>query len=101
MLEIIFDTPFLNTIDGKRWSHVSSNDVNYLHEFAKKVGLRRQWFQNKYGFPHYDTYSDNIRRKMLIMGARQVDRKTFWLQVNKWYKSNFTDGKVPHQQERG
>lgn len=40
----------------KKWQgggHLLTNDLEYLHWFAKQLGLKRQWFQNK-TFPHYD-----------------------------------------------
>lgn len=36
------------------WSHMMCNgDVSELHEFAQRIGLRRNWFQDGRN-PHYD-----------------------------------------------
>lgn len=39
---------------GHRWCHMWSDDLNALHVMAAKIGMRREWFQNREGFPHYD-----------------------------------------------
>lgn len=42
----------------KKWEgggHLFATDLNALHSFAKKIGLRREWYQvGASGFPHYD-----------------------------------------------
>jgi hypothetical protein len=40
--------------NGHRWCHMWSDDLDALHAMAARVGMKRQWFQNKPGFPHYD-----------------------------------------------
>jgi len=42
-----------------------------LHEFAKTIGMKREWFQSK-KLPHYDL---TIKRRQLAvsMGAIEVD----------------------------
>jgi hypothetical protein len=41
-----------------RWheaSHLFADDLDELHAFARLLGLKRAWFQNKPGsLPHYD-----------------------------------------------
>lgn len=41
---------------GHRWSHMwcDPGEEEILHEMAQRIGMRRAWFQNKSGFPHYD-----------------------------------------------
>ena len=66
------------------WSHVwpdipDKQGVKELHAFAKRLRLKRKWFQNKPGFPHYDIthafYGDAIRlgavRSSLAVWYRQ------------------------------
>ncbi len=61
----IFTWPIENTAPAARlvasrsrgrWCHMwcDPGDEEKLHEIATKIGLRRAWFQNKPGFPHYD-----------------------------------------------
>jgi hypothetical protein len=42
-----------------RWCHLwTDGDIEALHTFAARLGLKRQWFQTTQGisgpFPHYD-----------------------------------------------
>lgn len=41
---------------GNLWSHMITDqaDLTELHEMALRLGLRRRYFQDKPGFPHYD-----------------------------------------------
>lgn len=39
---------------GKRWGHMMADTVEELHEFAGRLGLKKDWFQNAKGIPHYD-----------------------------------------------
>ena len=41
---------------------------------ADEIGMKREWFQDKPGFPHYDLVPD--RRAMAVMrGAIETDRR--------------------------
>lgn len=35
-------------------SHLTADDVDELHAFAAKLGLKRGWFQARSTVPHYD-----------------------------------------------
>lgn len=52
---------------------VSDTSLEELHRFARKLGLKRAWFQDKTssGFyhPHYDLTTDNMKMKAAIEGA--------------------------------
>lgn len=59
---------------GWRWTsscHMFADSVEELHEFANKIGMRREWFQDK-KLPHYDL---TAKRRQLAMqyGAIEVD----------------------------
>ena len=68
-----------------RWSHLIADSREELHEFARKLGLKREWFQDPVvnGKPkaapgsraaenwHYDV-TDSMRRKALELGAQPV-----------------------------
>lgn len=54
---------------GKMWAHLWADTEIELHDFAKRLGLRRSWFQDKNPrFNHYDVTS-NKRRRALAAGA--------------------------------
>lgn len=53
---------------GHRWSHMWSDDVEALHKIARKIGMKREWFQNKPGFPHYDL-TPTKRARAIAAGA--------------------------------
>jgi hypothetical protein len=58
---------------GNKWSHLwcDAGEEEKLHEFARKLGLKREWFQAKPDFPHYDTVPTKLGRA-LALGATQV-----------------------------
>src|SRR3546814_8311968 len=44
---------------GKLWCHMFSPNIDDLHQFAREIGMRREWFQDprtssKISWPHYD-----------------------------------------------
>lgn len=64
----------LFTWPGKRgqWCHMMTDgDLSELHEFAKRIGLKRSWFQNKLRLPHYDL-RPSMRERAIQAGAIEV-----------------------------
>ena len=60
-----------------RWKHgdschLTADTLDELHTFARRIGLRRGWFQNAM-LPHYDL---TARRRLaaLAAGAIPIDR---------------------------
>ena len=54
---------------GKAWCHLwpaetTPEGLQELHEIALAIGLKRCWFQNRPGFPHYDLVAS--KRKLAI-----------------------------------
>ena len=49
------------------WAHLWADDLEELHAFAKKLGLKRAWFQDK-RLKHYDVTA-NKRLQALKLGA--------------------------------
>jgi hypothetical protein len=63
-----------------RWCHLTADTVAELHEFAKRIGLRRAWFQPDHrpgvltipGSWHYDLTAKR-RAAAVRAGAVEVD----------------------------
>ncbi len=56
---------------GKKWCHMTAHTHDELHAFARKLGLKRQWFQDKDHHQHYDLTAS--KRQMAIdLGAVAV-----------------------------
>jgi Ser/Thr protein kinase RdoA (MazF antagonist) len=65
--------------DWGRWTgggHLQADTLEELHEFAGRLGLRREWFQTKPGRPENDHYdlSQAGRERALQLGAVDEDR---------------------------
>ena len=53
---------------GKKWYHLMSDgDDNEIHQFAAKIGLKREWFH----VDHYDLVSGK-RQQAIDLGAQPV-----------------------------
>lgn len=60
--------------DWGRWSgggHLQADTGEELHEFAARLGLRREWFQTKPGRPEKDHYdlTRPLREQAIAFGA--------------------------------
>ena len=56
---------------GHRWCHMWSDDVEALHAMARRIGMRREWFQDRPGFPHYDLVPTR-RAAAIRLGAIEI-----------------------------
>ncbi len=72
------------------WCHmVSDSSLGELHGFARRLGLRREQFQEHGRLPHYDLRPE-VREKTLSLGAEAVSSKEL-----------FRRGREAFLQERG
>lgn len=55
-------------------AHLTADTLDELHAFAKRIGLRRGWFQNGGLVPHYDL-TPARRRAAIVAGAVPVSGK--------------------------
>jgi|GEM_PF-3152069 len=72
--------------NGHQWCHLWSDDLDSLHELAEKIGMKREWFQDRPGFPHYDLVPRHraeaikcgaVERSLLeYLRARRASKKT-------------------------
>ena len=60
---------------GTLWCHLVADTLSEVHEFARQLGLRRSWFQERSVYPHYDV-TVSVRDKALALGASIGDRST-------------------------
>ncbi|WP_431050049.1 DUF4031 domain-containing protein [Xanthomonas oryzae] len=58
---------------GKQWAHLMADSLDELHEFAQRLGLRRNWFQDRASGAHYDI-TDAKREMALRIGAVPLSR---------------------------
>jgi hypothetical protein len=57
----------------KNWCHMAvEGDIEHLHEFARTLGLKREWFQDKPKAPHYDLIPSK-RDAAIKLGAVPVE----------------------------
>jgi hypothetical protein len=57
---------------GNEWCHLMSDkSVDELLAFAKKLGLKPEWFQDKKGFPHFDL-TEKKRAQAIRKGAVEI-----------------------------
>lgn len=55
---------------GTKWCHLQADTLDELHEFAERIGLRREWFQpgSRPELAHYDV-SESVRKRAISLGA--------------------------------
>lgn len=58
---------------GRHWCHLVADNLDELHVFAKKLGLKREWFQDSASYPHYDVTIES-REKAIFLGAMKGSR---------------------------
>lgn len=61
--------------DWGRWTgggHLQADTAAELHEFAARLGLRREWFQSRPGRPENDHYDLTARGRDLAIGLGAI-----------------------------
>jgi hypothetical protein len=66
----------LPCVPNKNWPydkscHLIADSLNELHEFALKLGLKKEWFQDHKKHPHYDL-TEGMRKKAIQLGAIEI-----------------------------
>lgn len=67
-------------------THLISTCLDELHTFAKKIGLKRQWFQQHDKHPHYDLIG-SLKTKAVEYGACVVSSRRIVEICNNVYKT--------------
>jgi len=62
--------------------HMIADTLEELHAMADRIGLRREWFQGRASFPHYDVCQAK-RAQAVSLGAVDCDRRTFVRQMRR------------------
>ena len=82
----IYATKLQTALKNKNWkwnqvSHLMADTIAELHTFAKKIGLKREWYQHK-SAPHYDL---TVRKfnKAIKLGAKLFTKDEFLAHMNK------------------
>lgn len=52
--------------------HLTADSVEELHAFAKRIGMRREWYQDHEYLWHYDLMSAGMQAKAITAGARRI-----------------------------
>lgn len=74
-MTVYVDSTFDYGFKRKRYCHMMTDgDISELHIFAKKIGLKRCWFQAHKSHPHYDL-TENMLHKAIEHGATLVRPK--------------------------
>lgn len=60
---------------GKSWCHLVADSIHELHAFAEQLGLKREWFQDRTMYPHYDV-TVKVKERALALGAYTGDKRT-------------------------
>lgn len=77
---VIYVDELFATEPARRWPyaqacHLTADTDAELHEFAAKLGLRREWAQHldhRYQWHHHYDLTANKRRKAVQLGAQEV-----------------------------
>lgn len=60
--------------------HMWADTPDELHAMARRIGLRRGWFQNHGRLPHYDL-TPARRAKAIANGAQEASVKAFFMRM--------------------
>lgn len=56
---------------GRRWSHLVADAPEELHRAAERLGLRREWAQDRGRTLHYDL-PDQLREQAIELGLAEA-----------------------------
>lgn len=72
---------YVDRIQNRGWRygkscHLIGDTLEELHAFAIRLGMRREWFQDKPGKPHYDL-TEARRTEAVRLGAVELSNREF------------------------
>ena len=59
------------------WCHMWGESIEELHELAKKIGCKREWFQESKTLQHYDL-TPFMREKAIKSGAEPMSLRVWF-----------------------
>ena len=65
-----------------KMSHMVADSLDELHDMARKIGLKREWFQD-HETPHYDLCQSK-RRLAISLGAVEIDNRKLVELIRSW-----------------
>ena len=68
---------------GKSCHLITDGPNEELHEFAARIGMRREWFQASSSGPHYDLTARR-RAHAVRLGAIELEDRPFHEILKKW-----------------
>lgn len=68
-MAVYIDHPTMH--NGRLWCHLTADTQDELHEFAIRLGSRREWFQDKGYKWHYDIPARGLQQA-LDLGAKLI-----------------------------
>jgi hypothetical protein len=83
----VYVDPLFTCLVSAAWKwpqscHLFADDLDELHAFAKSIGIKREWFQDK-RLPHYDLNATRrlvaVRRGAMELGRRAATEK--WAEI--------------------
>lgn len=72
-----------NPFGRTKMCHMLADTLDELHQMADKLELKREWFQDTPGHPHYDL-SLSKRRKAIELGAVMIDNRQMLELLRSW-----------------
>lgn len=78
----VYVDQYKHALGRMKMCHLLADTLDELHAMADRIGLKREWFQNK-KTPHYDVCQS--KRELAVgAGAVEIDRyKTFEI-IQQW-----------------
>ena len=65
---------------------MTDGNIEELHSFAKRIGLKREWFQDNKTSPHYDLM-ESKRKSAIKLGAIEISSREMVLKCSKLFRN--------------
>lgn len=85
----VYVDQLMDCVPNRRWRwrqacHLVADELDDLHDFAYRLGLKRAWFQmSRSGVPHYDLTA-TMRARAVRLGAEEIGPDRFCEIAERW-----------------